>query len=159
MDKIPSFMVNHLTLKRGIYVSRKDRVGGSTITSFDIRMKEPNREPVMDMGALHSIEHLAATFLRNDPDWKDRTIYFGPMGCRTGSYLLLEGDLESADILPLMKKLFAFMAEFDEEVPGAAARDCGNWLNHDLPMARWESKKFLDEVLEHAGEENLVYPA
>lgn len=158
METIPSFMINHLTLKRGIYLSRKDRVGGGWVSTFDLRMKEPNREPVIDMAALHSIEHLGATFLRNDPEWKERIIYFGPMGCRTGNYLLLEGDLTSRDILPLITRLYEFMAEYEGDIPGAAARDCGNWLNHDLPMCRWESRKFLEEVLKDIKEENLIYP-
>lgn len=158
MDKIPSFMINHETMLRGIYVSRQDSVGGDTVTTFDLRMKEPNREPVMDIAPLHTIEHIGATFLRNDPEWKDRIIYFGPMGCRTGNYLLLRGDLTSKDILDLVTRMFRFMADFTDPIPGAAARDCGNWLNHDLPMARWESKKYLTEVLEKIKEENLVYP-
>ena len=159
MDKIPSFMINHNTLPRGIYVSRQDKVGGDTVTTFDIRMKEPNREPVMDIAALHTMEHICATFMRNDPEWKDRIVYFGPMGCRTGNYVLIRGDLTSRDILDLIQRTFRFTAEFTGDIPGAAARDCGNWLNHDLPMARWESKKYLEEVLEKITDANLVYPA
>ena len=158
MNKIPSFTINHEKLLRGIYVSRKDEVGGETVTTFDIRMKEPNREPVVHPGALHTIEHLAATFLRNDEEWKDRVIYWGPMGCLTGSYLLLRGDLEPKDIVGLMRRTFAFIANFEGDIPGAAPRDCGNYLLHDLPMARWEAKKFLTEVLENIKEENMVYP-
>lgn len=158
MNKIPSFTINHEKLLRGIYVSRKDQVGGEVVTTFDIRMKEPNREPTLHNGAIHAMEHLAATYLRNDEEWKDRVIYWGPMGCLTGNYLLLRGDLESADIVPLMKRTFAFMADFDGEIPGATARGCGNYLLHDLPMARWESRKFLKEVLEKIRPENLVYP-
>ncbi len=158
MKKIPSFTIDHNHLLRGIYVSRKDSVGGETVTTFDIRMKEPNREPVVHAGALHTIEHLAATYLRNDPEWKDRIIYWGPMGCLTGNYLLMRGDLEPKDIVGLMQKTFKFVADFEGEIPGAAPKDCGNWLLHDLPMARWEARKFLTEVLEVIKDENMNYP-
>ncbi len=158
MDKIPSFTINHETLLRGIYVSRKDSVGNETITTFDIRMKEPNREPVLHNGAIHTIEHLAATYLRNDAEWKERIIYWGPMGCLTGNYLLLKGDVESKDIIELMKRTFKFVADFGGDIPGAAAKDCGNYLLHDLPMAKYEAAKYLHEVLENIKEENLVYP-
>ena len=158
MKKIPSFTIDHNRLLRGIYVSRKDSVGGETVTTFDIRMKEPNREPVVHAGALHTIEHLAATYLRNDPEWKDRIIYWGPMGCLTGNYLLMLGDLEPKDIVGLMQKTFKFVADFEGEIPGAAPKDCGNWLLHDLPMARWEARKFLTEVLEVIKDENMNYP-
>lgn len=158
MKKIPSFTIDHNHLLRGIYVSRKDSVGGETVTTFDIRMKEPNREPVVHTGALHTIEHLAATYLRNDPEWKDRIIYWGPMGCLTGNYLLMRGDLEPKDIVGLMQKTFKFVADFEGEIPGAAPKDCGNWLLHDLPMARWEARKFLTEVLEVIKDENMNYP-
>jgi len=158
MDKIPSFTINHEALLRGIYVSRKDNVGNETITTFDIRMKEPNREPVLHNGAIHTIEHLAATYLRNDAEWKDRIIYWGPMGCLTGNYLLLKGDIESKDIIELMKRTFKFVANFEGNIPGAAAKDCGNYLLHDLPMAKYEAAKYLHEVLENIKEENLVYP-
>ena len=158
MNKIPSFTINHEKLLRGIYVSRKDIVGNEVVTTFDIRMKEPNREPVLHNGAIHTIEHLAATYLRNDPDWKDRIIYWGPMGCLTGNYLLLRGDFDSKDIVNLMKKTFQFIADFNGEIPGAAAKDCGNWLLHDLPMAKYEAKKYLKEVLEVIKAENLTYP-
>lgn len=158
MEKIPSFTIDHNRLLRGIYVSRKDEVGGDTVTTFDIRMKEPNREPALHPGALHTIEHLAATYLRNDAEWKDRIVYWGPMGCLTGNYLLMKGDLQPADIVELMKRTFRFIAEFEGDVPGAAPQDCGNWLLHDLPMARWEARKFLEEVLENMKEENMNYP-
>lgn len=158
MNKIPSFTINHERLLRGIYVSRKDEVGGEVVTTFDIRMKEPNREPVMHPGALHTIEHLVATFLRNDAEWKDRVIYWGPMGCLTGNYLLLRGDLQSEDIVDLMRRAFKFVAEYEGEIPGAAPRDCGNYLLHDLPMAKWEARKFLTEVLNNMKPENLSYP-
>ena len=158
MDKIPSFTIDHTRLKRGIYVSRKDHVGGGVVTTFDIRMKEPNREPALHPGALHTIEHLAATFLRNDSEWRDRIVYWGPMGCLTGNYLLVSGDYSPKDIVELMVRTFQFIATYEGEIPGAAAKDCGNWLLHDLPMARWEAKKFLAEVLECIGEENMDYP-
>ena len=158
MDKIPSFTINHEALLRGIYGSRKDSVGNETITTFDIRMKEPNREPVLHNGAIHTIEHLAATYLRNDEEWKDRIIYWGPMGCLTGNYLLVKGDVESKDIIELMKRTFKFVANFEGEIPGAAAKDCGNYLLHDLPMAKYEAAKYLHEVLENIKEENMVYP-
>lgn len=158
MDKIPSFTIDHNRLLRGIYVSRKDNVGGQVVTTFDIRMKEPNREPALHPGALHTIEHLAATYLRNDPEWKDCIVYWGPMGCLTGNYLLMKGDLKSEDIVELMKRTFNFVANFEGEIPGAAPKDCGNWLLHDLPMARWEARKYVDEVLENAQPANLNYP-
>ena len=158
MDKIPSFTIDHNRLLRGIYVSRKDLVGGETVTTFDIRMKEPNREPVLGQGAIHTIEHLAATYLRNHPVWADRIIYWGPMGCLTGNYLLMRGDLSSSDILPLMRETFAFIAGYEGEIPGAAPKDCGNWRLHDLEDARREARKYLTEVLEKAGVVNLVYP-
>ena len=158
MDKIPSFTINHEKLLPGIYVSRKDTVGGETVTTFDIRMKAPNREPALHPGALHTIEHLAATYLRNDKEWKDRVIYWGPMGCLTGNYLLLRGDLESKDIVELMKRTFTFVANFEGEVPGTAPRDCGNYLLHDLPMARLEAKRYVEQTLEHISEDNFIYP-
>ena len=158
MNKIPSFTIDHERLLRGIYVSRKDQVGGETVTTFDIRMKEPNREPVLHNGAIHTIEHLAATYLRNDAEWKDRIIYWGPMGCLTGNYLLIRGDYESRDILDLMRRTFRFVADYEGEIPGAAPRDCGNWLLHDLPMTRLEASRYVEEVLDHATDENLHYP-
>ena len=158
MNKIPSFTIDHERLLRGIYVSRKDQVGGETVTTFDIRMKEPNREPVLHNGAIHTIEHLAATYLRNDAEWKDRIIYWGPMGCLTGNYLLIRGNYESRDILDLMRRTFRFVADYEGEIPGAAPRDCGNWLLHDLPMACLEARRYVEEVLDHATDENLHYP-
>ena len=158
MNKIPSFTIDHERLLRGIYVSRKDQVGGETVTTFDIRMKEPNREPVLHNGAIHTIEHLAATYLRNDAEWKDRIIYWGPMGCLTGNYLLIRGDYESRDILDLMRRTVRFVADYEGEIPGAAPCDCGNWLLHDLPMARLEARRYVEEVLDHATDENLHYP-
>lgn len=158
MKKIPSFTINHLDLLRGIYVSRKDEVGGEIVTTFDVRMKAPNREPALANGALHTIEHLAATFLRNHPVWADRIVYWGPMGCLTGNYLLVKGDLQSSDILSLMCETFRFIANYEGEIPGATARDCGNYLLQDLPMAKWEAAKYLHEVLEVATDANLNYP-
>ncbi len=158
MKPIASFTINHLTLLPGIYVSRKDKVGEETITTFDIRMTRPNFEPVMNTAELHTIEHLAATFLRNHTEYGSKIVYFGPMGCRTGCYLLLAGDYESKDILPLMKELFAFIRDFEGEVPGAAAVACGNYLDMNLPMAKYLGKKFLEEVLENISDDRLVYP-
>ena len=159
MEKIPSFTVNHILLKRGIYVSRRDATGGGDIiTTFDIRMKEPNREPALSPSAIHTIEHLAATFLRNHPVWKEQIIYWGPMGCLTGNYLIVKGELSSRDILPLMIETFDFISNYEGEIPGATAHDCGNYLMNNSPMARWEAKKYLNEVLLNASDENLTYP-
>ena len=158
MEKIASFTVNHLDLFPGVYVSRKDVVGDSVITTFDLRMTAPNREPVMNNAEMHTIEHLAATFLRNHPDWKERVIYFGPMGCRTGFYLILAGDLESPDIVPLMQEMYQFIAEFEGEVPGASAKDCGNYLDMNLPMAKFLARKYLTEILDNISENRLTYP-
>lgn len=158
MEKIASFTVNHLDLLRGIYVSRRDRIGVEVITTFDLRMKEPNNEPVMNTAEMHAIEHLAATFLRNHPTKSDDVIYFGPMGCRTGFYLILKGELESRDALELVRETMEFIAHYNDEIPGASARDCGNYHDMNLPMARYEAKKYLDEVLKDIKEENLVYP-
>ncbi len=157
MQKIPSFTIDHLRLLRGIYVSRKDRVGEETVTTFDIRMKEPNREPVLENGAIHTIEHLAATYLRNHPVWGDKIVYWGPMGCLTGNYLLMKGDLQPEDILDLIKETFRFVASYEGEIPGAAPKDCGNWKLHDLAAAKREAAEYV-KVLEHAGPENLHYP-
>lgn len=159
MEKIASFTIDHNRLLRGIYVSRKDRVGDDMVTTMDIRMKEPNREPALHPGALHTIEHLAATYLRNDSEWKDRIVYWGPMGCLTGNYLLLRGDVQSYEVVELMQRTFRFVAEFEGDIPGAAAKDCGNYLLHDLPMARLEARRYLEEVLMNIKEENLVYPS
>lgn len=158
MKKIASFTVNHLTLLPGIYVSRKDIVGSEVLTTFDLRMTRPNFEPVMNTAEIHAIEHLGATFLRNHPDYAEKTIYFGPMGCRTGFYLILAGDYESADIVPLIQELFLFIAEYEGEIPGAAARDCGNYLDLNLPMAKYLAKKYYNEVLKDIPPERLIYP-
>lgn len=160
MEKIESFKVNHEILKRGIYVSRKDYNTSNEViaTTFDIRIKEPNREPVINISELHTIEHLGATFLRNHPVYKKETIYFGPMGCRTGFYVILKGDLESKDIIDIMKEMFTFIAEYEGEIPGADAKSCGNYLDQNLPMAKYEAQKFYKEVLENMEQENMVYP-
>ena len=159
MEKIASFTINHLKLLRSIFVSRVDTLpNGDVITTFDIRMKQPNREPAVSQSALHTIEHLAATYLRNQPEWKDKVIYWGPMGCCTGNYLLMSGKLTSKDILPLMQDTFRFIAEYEGSIPGATARDCGNYTLNNLPMAKWEARKYLIEVLENIKDENLEYP-
>jgi len=158
MEKIASFTVNHLDLLTGIYVSRKDYVGKEVLTTFDLRMTRPNVEPVMGTAAVHALEHLCATFLRNDKEWKERVIYFGPMGCRTGCYLILAGDLKSEDILDLVKRMFQFVLEFEGDIPGAAARDCGNYLDMNLSMAQYHARKFMKEVLDKPEKERLSYP-
>ena len=158
MERIASFQVDHVRLNRGLYVSRIDEINGNFLTSFDIRMKLPNREPVINIAELHTMEHLGATFLRNHPIWKEQIVYFGPMGCRTGFYLILKGKLESKDIVDLMKELYKFMAEFKGDIPGATAIECGNYLDQNLPMANYEAKKYLEETLENLGEGNLNYP-
>lgn len=158
MEKITSFTIDHIRLIPGVYVSRKDQVDGSCITTFDLRMTSPNDEPVMNTAEVHAIEHLGATFLRNHPVFGSRIIYFGPMGCRTGFYLLLSGDYESADIVPLLQEMFLFIRDYEGDVPGAAAKDCGNYLDMNLPMAKYLAGKFYDEVLEDIREEQLIYP-
>ena len=158
MEKITSFTVNHLTLEPGVYVSRKDAVGPETVTTFDLRMTAPNKEPVMNTAEVHTLEHLGATFLRNHADFGARVLYFGPMGCRTGFYLLLRGDYEPADILPLLRELFRFVTNFTGEVPGAAARDCGNYLDMNLPMAKWEARRYLERALNAPRPSQLRYP-
>ena len=158
MKTIASFTINHLTLLPGIYVSRKDTVGDSVVTTFDLRMTRPNFEPVMNTAEIHTIEHLGATFLRNHPDFGSRIVYFGPMGCRTGFYLLLAGDYSSQDILSLMKEMFAFIRDFEGEVPGASAIACGNYLDMNLPMAKYLGKRYLEEVLENITEDRMNYP-
>ncbi|MCH5215961.1 MAG: S-ribosylhomocysteine lyase [Muribaculaceae bacterium] len=159
MEKIPSFTINHLILKRGIYVSRKDVTdSGDIITTFDIRMKEPNREPALDIEVLHTIEHLAATFLRNNNDWKNKVIYWGPMGCCTGNYFVVKGNLESKDVIDIMIDTFAYIAKFDGEVPGATPRDCGNYTLMNLPLARKEASDYLEQVLLNLTPYNLTYP-
>lgn len=160
MEKIASFTIDHNRLERGIFVSRRDVTpSGDVITTFDIRMTRPNREPAAEGAALHTIEHLAATYLRNHPQWRDRVIYWGPMGCRTGNYLLLAGDYTSADILDLIRSTFSFIAGFEGDIPGATARDCGNYTYNDLPEARMLARRYLNEVLADPQPCNLTYPA
>ena len=158
MKKITSFTIDHIKLIPGVYVSRKDTVGVESITTFDIRMTSPNDEPVMNTAEMHTIEHLAATFLRNHKEFGPKIIYFGPMGCRTGFYLLLAGDYESKDIIDLLREMFVFIADYEGDVPGASAKDCGNYLDMNLPMAKYLAKKYLDEVLENISVERLIYP-
>lgn len=159
MEKIASFTVNHLDLFPGVYVSRKDQVGSETITTFDLRMTAPNREPVINTAEMHTMEHLAATWLRNDEEIKDKVIYFGPMGCRTGFYLILAGDYTSKEALPIVTKTFEFIRDFEGDVPGASAKDCGNYLDMNLPMAKYLAGQYLDRALYCADENNLTYPA
>lgn len=158
MEKITSFTINHLVLEPGIYVSRVDNYGGSSITTFDLRMTAPNKEPVMNNAEMHTIEHLGATFLRNDPEWSDKVVYFGPMGCRTGFYMLLAGDLTSRDVVDLVTRMYEFIRDFQGDIPGASARDCGNYLDQNLPMANWLAKRYLDNALYNITENHLVYP-
>lgn len=158
MEKITSFTINHLVLEPGIYVSRVDNYGGSSITTFDLRMTAPNKEPVMNNAEMHTIEHLGATFLRNDLEWSDKVVYFGPMGCRTGFYMLLAGDLTSRDVVDLVTRMYEFIRDFQGDIPGASARDCGNYLDQNLPMANWLAKRYLDNTLYNITENHLVYP-
>ena len=157
MEKIASFTIDHLRLRPGLYVSRKDRLGAETVTTFDLRITAPNIEPVMNTAEVHAMEHLGATYLRNDPAWKDRVVYFGPMGCRTGFYLLLSGDLQSEDVLSLVADTFRFIRDFSGEIPGASAKDCGNYLDMNLPMAQFYARRYVS-VLETAAPETLRYP-
>jgi len=158
MKKIASFTIDHIKLQPGVYVSRKDNVGDSVITTFDLRMTSPNEEPVMNTAEMHTIEHLAATFLRNHTVYGDKTVYFGPMGCRTGFYLLLAGDYESKDIVPLMIEMYEFIRDFKDEVPGASAKDCGNYLDMNLSMANYLADKYLEQVLYNITPDRLIYP-
>ena len=158
MEKIPSFAVDHLKLEKGVYVSRKDVAGGEVLTTFDLRFTKPNAEPVMDTAAVHAVEHLWATFFRNDPDWKDKTVYFGPMGCRTGFYLILKGDLQPRDIVPLLQRACRFLLDFAGEIPGARAKDCGNYLDMNLSMAKYYTRRYFIEVLENASDDRMRYP-
>ena len=158
MAKIASFTIDHIKLQPGVYVSRIDHVGDQVITTFDLRMTSPNEEPVMNTAEMHTIEHLGATFLRNHPVCKDKTVYFGPMGCRTGFYLLLAGDYTSRDIVPLMIEMYEFIRDFNGEAPGASAKDCGNYMDMNLGMANYLGKKYLEQVLYNIDESRLVYP-
>ena len=157
MEKISSFTIDHIKLQPGLYVSRKDKVGENTVTTFDLRLTSPNEEPVVNTAELHTIEHLAATYLRNEPDWKEKVIYFGPMGCRTGCYLLLSGDYDSRDVKQLVIDCFRFIANYTGEVPGASAKDCGNYLDMNLPMANYWGARYA-HLLENAGADRFVYP-
>ena len=157
MEKITSFTIDHIKLEPGLYVSRKDKVGAETVTTFDLRFTNPNEEPVMNTAEIHTVEHLAATYLRNEPNWKEKVLYFGPMGCRTGFYLLLVGDYESADVLDLVKACFEFVRDFKGEVPGASAKDCGNYLDMNLPMANFLGRRYVN-ILENIDQAHLVYP-
>ena len=158
METIASFTIDHIKLQPGLYVSRKDRFGSEVITTFDIRMTSPNEEPVMNTAELHTIEHLGATFLRNHPDFGSRVVYFGPMGCRTGCYLLLAGDYSSNELVPLMTEMFTFIRDFEGDIPGAAPEQCGNWLDQNLPMAKYLASRYLTRVLENISEDRLDYP-
>ena len=158
MKKIASFTVNHLDLLPGIYVSRKDHVGDNVITTFDLRVTRPNVEPPMDTAGIHTVEHIFATFLRNNKEWADKTIYFGPMGCRTGFYMVLAGDYDSKDVVELVTRMFIFMKDFEGDVPGACAKDCGNYLDMNLNMAKYVCNKYYNEVLKDINETRLVYP-
>lgn len=158
MEKIASFMIDHLRMFPGVYVSRKDEVGNSIVTTFDLRMTKPNFEPVMNTAEMHAIEHLAATFLRNHKEFGAKIVYFGPMGCRTGFYLLLNGDFSSKDIVPLMIELYSFIRDFEGHIPGQSAMDCGNYLDMNLPMAKYLANKYLNEVLLKIEDKNLFYP-
>jgi len=157
MEKITSFTIDHIRLQPGLYVSRKDKIGAETVTTFDLRLTKPNDEPVMNTAEVHTIEHLAATYLRNDPDWKEKVLYFGPMGCRTGFYLLLSGDLTSKDALPLVLNCFRFIRDYRGEIPGASAKDCGNYTDMALPAANSRAGKYA-ALLEAAGDDILPYP-
>lgn len=157
MEKITSFTIDHIRLQPGLYVSRKDKVGEGTVTTFDLRLTSPNEEPVMNTAEMHTIEHLAATYLRNEPLWKEKILYFGPMGCRTGFYLLVAGQWSSAEILPLVRDCFRFIADFRGDVPGASAKDCGNFLDMNLPMANYWGRRYA-KLLENVDESRLIYP-
>ena len=158
MEKIPSFTIDHNRLERGLFVSRRDTTpSGDIITTFDVRMTRPNREPALDPKALHAMEHLAATYLRNHPEWSDRIVYWGPMGCCTGNYLVVMGNYSSQDLLALLRETMAFVAEFSGEIPGATPKDCGNYSFMDLEKAREAARNYL-EVLAAPRYENLNYP-
>jgi S-ribosylhomocysteine lyase len=157
MEKIASFQIDHLRLKPGVYVSRADKFGNSIITTFDLRFKEPNKEPVMDQPALHTIEHLSATFLRSHKEWENKTVYFGPMGCRTGFYLILEGNYKSMDILPLLLEMLDWIDKFEGFIPGASAEECGNWRDQNIDMAKWECRRYAS-LIKKKKKGNFEYP-
>lgn len=158
MEKIASFTVNHLKLEPGVYVSRQDRVGEEILTTFDLRLTSPNREPVLNTAECHTIEHLAASFLRNHPLWKERIIYFGPMGCRTGFYLVLAGEHQSEEIIPLLLECFRFIRDYEGEIPGQSPKDCGNYLDMNLPMAKFVAKRYLENTLQGIDGKHMTYP-
>lgn len=157
METIASFTVDHMRLLPGVYVSRKDSTGNDVVTTFDIRMTRPNFEPVMNTAEMHTIEHLGATFLRNHETWRDKVIYFGPMGCRTGFYLLVAGDYESEQIIPLLREMYDFIRLYEGDIPGAAPEACGNYLDQNLPMAKHLAERFLDNVLTGITPDRLKY--
>ncbi len=157
MERIESFSVNHLILEPGIYVSRKDEFNNVVLTTFDIRMTTPNKEPVMNTAEIHTIEHLGATYLRNNPNWKKKVVYFGPMGCRTGFYMILEGDLMSADVVELVRDMFSFIVDFEGDIPGAKPEECGNYLDQNLDMAKWLSKRYINNTLNLIDDKHLNY--
>lgn len=158
MEKIASFTIDHIKLEPGVYVSRTDSVGNSIVTTFDIRMTAPNREPVMNTAEMHAMEHLGATFLRNHKDFGSKIVYFGPMGCRTGFYLLLVGEYTSAQVVPLLTEMYEFIRDFQGDIPGACPKDCGNYLDMNLPMANWLARRFLENTLYSIDQAHLVYP-
>ena len=158
MDKITSFTINHLKLLPGVYVSRKDKVGNETVTTFDVRFKRPNIEPCMDIAAIHTLEHLMAVCLREDKEWADSIIYVGPMGCRTGMYIIFKGDLEPEDVLEPIANAVKYVINFEGKIPATTSKECGNYLDHNLAFAKWECEKFYNEVLKNIKKENMVYP-
>lgn len=159
MDKIASFTIDHIKLEPGLYVSRIDKFGDAFITTFDIRITSPNDEPVLNTAELHTIEHLCATFARNDREWAERIVYFGPMGCRTGCYLLVEGNLSSKEMVPFMTKMFEFVRDFEGDIPGAKPEECGNYLDQNLPMAKYVARRYLENTLYNIDDAHLNYPA
>lgn len=158
MEKIASFTIDHIKLEPGLYVSRIDRFGGTCITTFDIRITSPNDEPVLNTAELHTIEHLCATFARNDREWADRIVYFGPMGCRTGCYLLVEGERTSREMVPFMTKMFEFVRDFTGDIPGAKPEECGNYLDQNLTMAKYVAERYLENTLYNIDDAHLNYP-
>lgn len=159
MDKIASFTIDHIKLEPGLYVSRIDKFGDAFITTFDIRITSPNDEPVLNTAELHTIEHLCATFARNDREWAERIVYFGPMGCRTGCYLLVEGKLSSKEMVPFMTKMFEFVRDFEGDIPGVKPEECGNYLDQNLPMAKYVARRYLENTLYNIDDAHLNYPA
>lgn len=146
MDLIPSFTIDHSCLRPGIYVSRQDSLGSEVVTTYDVRMISPNQEPALAPAAIHTIEHLVATYLRNNEQWKDQIIYWGPMGCLTGNYLIMKGSRHPSEIRQLLIDAFQFVSDYDDIVPGTTPDACGNYLLHDLPMARWEARRFVKRL-------------